>query len=339
MKIEDRGWKMAGSFRQDRSTIFYSPFSILHLLPSLAVALVLLTAGCATNENGTDAYGNFEATEVVISAEQGGRLLRFTVEEGTRLKAGELVGVTDTTQLVLRRRELIANREAARTRLDQVRGEVDVVQEELATARTQQQRLQRLVADNAATQQQLDDIDGRVRVLQQRIQATRTQLRTIRNEIEAINASIARVEQQLDDSRIVNPLAGTVLTTYAEPDEMVGQGAPLYKIANLRTMYLRAYVSGAQLSNIRLGQPVTVRIDKNPDEYETLPGEISWIADEAEFTPKMIQTKEERVNFVYAFKVRVENPEGTLKIGMPGEVLFGKEEGGDREGGSAGGGG
>lgn len=287
-----------------------------------SLLLTLLIAGCDAGEERADAYGNFEATEVVISAEQGGSLVRFEVEEGERVQAGAVVGVVDTTQLVLRRRELRARRETARTRIDQVQGEIGVLETEREVAETEQARVQRLIEDEAATQQQLDDISGRVRVLERRIQATRTQLRTIQSEIASIDASIAQVEQQLNDAHITNPVDGTVLTTYAEPHEFVGQGAPLYRVADLRTMYLRAYVSGAQLPHVRLGQPVTVYIDRDETENQALEGTVSWIAGDAEFTPRMIQTKEERVNLVYAIKVRVPNPEGTVKIGMPGEVRF-----------------
>jgi HlyD family secretion protein len=286
------------------------------------IGLILLVAGCAGNGEQSDAYGNFEATEVTISAEVGGTLDRFTVQEGTRLEARSNVGLIDTTQLALKRRQLRAQRAAARTRTDQVRGEIDVIEAELDMTRTEQARIERLVADSAATQRQLDDINGRVRVLERRIQTTRVRPHTIRDEIAALDASIAQVDEQIRDSELTAPLSGIVLTTHAEPHELVQPGAPLYTVADLDTLALRAYISGAQLPDVRLGQAVTVLVDRNETENQVLNGTVSWIADEAEFTPRMIQTKEERVNLVYAIKVRVPNPDGLLKIGMPGEVRF-----------------
>jgi HlyD family secretion protein len=289
---------------------------------SWLIGWMLLIAGCAGDDDLADAYGNFEATEVTVSAEVGGTLERFGVREGTRLTARSNVGLIDTTQLALKRRQLRAQRAAAHTRTDQVRGEIDVVEAELDVARTEQARIERLVADSAATQRQLDDINGRVHVLERRIQATRVQLRTIRDEVAALDASIEQVDEQIRDSKLVAPIGGIVLTTHAEAHELVQPGAPLYTVADLDTLELRAYVSGAQLPSVRLGQSVTVLVDKNETENQPLNGTVAWIADEAEFTPRMIQTKEERVNLVYAIKVRVPNPDGLLKIGMPGEVRF-----------------
>lgn len=286
------------------------------------IGLILLIAGCAGNGEQSDAYGHFEATEVTISAEVGGTLDCFTVQEGTRLEARSSVGLIDTTQLALKRRQLRAQRAAARTRTDQVRGEIDVIEAELDMARTEQARIERLAADSAATQRQLDDINGRVRVLERRIQTTRVRLHTIRDEIDALDASIAQVDEQIRDSELTAPLSGIVLTTHAEPHELVQPGAPLYTVADLDTLALRAYISGAQLPGVRLGQAATVLVDRNETENQVLNGTVSWIAAEAEFTPRMIQTKEERVNLVYAIKVRVPNPDGLLKIGMPGEVRF-----------------
>lgn len=338
VKVDDRRSRMGRARRSSERINLHAAASILDAvsraarrLPGLLVPLVLLIAGCNPGEERADAYGNFEATEVLVSAEHGGTLVRFTVQEGEAIRAGALVGVVDTTQLVLQRRELRAQREAARSRIGQVRGEIDVLETELDVARTEQARIQRLVENEAATPQQLDDITGRVRVLTQRVEAMRTQLATIRSEIESIDAAIAQVEQRIDDVRVLNPVTGTVLTTYAEPHELVAQGAPLYEIADLGTMYLRAYVSGAQLPNVRLGQAVTVLIDENETDLRALDGTVSWIADEAEFTPQTIQTREERVNLVYAIKVRVPNPDGTIKIGMPGEVVFGRGSVGARE--------
>ena len=180
--------------------------------------------------------------------------------------------------------------------------------------------LRRLLADKAATQKQLDDVDGQISVIDRQIEQAQTQLSTIRAEIAALDAQIARVQDQLLEAIIRSPISGTILTSYAEPQEMTAYGKPLFKVADLSAMTLRAYVSGDQLPQIRIGQTVEVRIDQDRDSNRSLEGVITWISSEAEFTPKLIQTKEERVNLVYAFKVRLENPDGTIKIGMPGEV-------------------
>lgn len=287
----------------------------------LVVAGALL-AGCSKGEEAADAYGNFEATEILISSEANGRLLSFKAEEGQSITAGEVVGLVDTLQLALKRAQLQANRQAVRSRIAGVVAQIEVLEEQKRVALTEQDRLERLLQDQAATQKQLDDVKGQISVLDRRIEQIRTQNATILGEIEALDAQIAQLDDLIQKSVIVNPVAGTVLVTYTEPHELTAQGKSLYKIANLETMYLRAYVSGAQLPHIRLGQSVEVLIDEDRVTMRSLAGEISWISSQAEFTPKLIQTKEERVNLVYAFKVRIPNPDGVLKIGMPGEVQF-----------------
>ncbi|MGD8428123.1 MAG: HlyD family efflux transporter periplasmic adaptor subunit [Balneolaceae bacterium] len=290
---------------------------------SIALPLLLITliVGCSGNEK-SDAYGQFEATETTVSSKASGELLSFNVDEGDEPEANQQVGIVDTTQLELKRQELQAQRVATQSKIDNINAEVDVQKEQLRTALTDLKRIQSLVQDSAATQQQLDDIQGNVRTLQKRIDALQTQKQSVRAEVKATQSRINQVKQQLKDSRVINPIYGTVLTTYVEPHEVVGQGQPLYQIANLDTLELRIYVSGAQLPSIKLGQEVQVLIDKNAEANQQLNGRISWIASEAEFTPKMIQTKEERVTQVYALKVRVPNSDGVLKIGMPGEVNF-----------------
>lgn len=281
----------------------------------------LLTLGCAGNGK-SDAYGQFEATETTISSRASGELLAFTAGEGKRLKAEQQVGKIDTTILELKKQELVAGLEATQSKIENINAEVEVLKEQLNTALTNRNRIEALMKDRAATQQQLDDIQGKVRTIRKQIDALKTQKRSVRAEISATQARINQLEQQLEDTRIINPVDGTVLTTYVEQYELVGEGKPLYQIANLDTLELKIYVSGAQLPSIKLGQDVEVLIDKNKGENQKLSGRISWIASEAEFTPKMIQTKEERVTQVYAVKVKVPNPEGIIKIGMPGEVNF-----------------
>ena len=287
-----------------------------------AIFLMLFgLGGCAKNEK-SDAYGQFEATETTISSKASGELLMYNVSEGDQLLAGKQVAKIDTTTLNLQKEELKAQLKATRTKIENISAEVEVQREQLQTAETNLKRIQNLLKDEAATQQQLDDIQGKVRTIRKQIDALQTQKQSVRAEINATQARINRINQQLTDALVTNPVNGTVLTSYVEPHELVGQGQPLYQIANLDTLELRVYVSGAQLPEIKLGQPVEVLVDKNEEENQQLSGGISWIASEAEFTPKMIQTKQERVTQVYAVKVKVPNPDGILKVGMPGEVNF-----------------
>ncbi|MDX1587267.1 MAG: HlyD family efflux transporter periplasmic adaptor subunit, partial [Balneolaceae bacterium] len=288
----------------------------------LWIVLPALFITNCTDNGKSDAYGQFEATETTISSKSAGELLVFTAEEGIKLNSGVQVGLIDTTQLKMKKNELLALLESTESRIDQINAEIEVLKEQLQTALVNLQRIENLVEDNAGTPQQLDDAEGKVRTLRKQIDALEVQKKSVRAEINATQSRLELQEQQLDDARVVNPVTGTVLTTYVEPFELVRQGQPLYRIANLDTLELRIYVSGAQLPSIRLGQQVEVLIDKNAEENSMLNGRISWIASEAEFTPKMIQTKEERVTQVYAVKVKVPNTDGAIKIGMPGEVNF-----------------
>jgi HlyD family secretion protein len=286
--------------------------------PMLLLSLALL--GCRKEE--PDAYGNFEAREVVVAAETAGQLLHFAPEGGQRLPSGAPVGLIDTTALALQRQELASRRGASRTRTTEAEAQIKVLQAQLATAQDEYRRTLRLFRSEAATAQQLNRAQGEVRVLRERIEAARAQTGVAREEVGGAEARMEQIEEQIRKSRITNPIAGTVLTTYAEAREFVQPGQPLYKIAPLDTLTLRAYVSGSQLANLKLGQRVQVQIDAGEDKLRTLAGWVSWISAEAEFTPTPIQTREERTSQVYAIKVRVPNPDGALKIGMPGEVVF-----------------
>ncbi len=295
--------------------------------PVVTAALaVILVAGCTGGNDLADAYGNFEATEVLVSAAATGRIMRLDVVEGEDVTEGSVVGVVDTVQFALQRSQLRASRTAVRSKIRGVEAQIAVLTEQRRVANRDYERLRRLAADQAATQKQLDDVEGQIAVFDRQIEHARTQLSTIRAEIAALDAQIAQIQDQIDKAKIENPVSGTVLAKYAESQEVTAYGKPLYKVADLSTMELRAYVSGAQLPALRLGQEVEVRVDRDRGESASLDGHVSWISSEAEFTPKLIQTKEERVNLVYAFKVRVENREGLLKIGMPGEVWFAPQQ-------------
>ena len=276
--------------------------------------------GCGNN-NKSDAYGNFEATEIVISAEANGKLMRFIVDEGKRLEKGALVGFVDTLQLHLNYRQMQARRSAIASQIRNVRSEIAVLEEQKHIAQKEVVRFTLLVEDNAVAKKKLDDVQDQVRVISKQINATQTRNANIMAEVQAMDAQLKLIRDQLEKSVIRNPISGIVLTKYSEENEVVSYGKPLYKIADLDTLYLRVYISGAQLPGVKLGQSVEVLIDKNDTENETLTGTISWISDKSEFTPKTIQTKEERVSMVYAVKIRVKN-DGRIKIGMPGEINF-----------------
>lgn len=283
---------------------------------------ILLTAiifiSCNKNNEKADAYGNFEATEITVSSESNGKIEFLNVEEGAQIKKGTLVGLIDTLQLHYNREQLKASIETVQSKSTSVLSQINVLNEQLKTAKIEQTRIQNMYAENAATKRQIDEIDGKVKVIEKQISSVQTQNAPILNEIKSIKVQIEKLDDQIKKSKISNPVDGTVLTKYAEPSEITAFGKPLYKIANLNEMELRVYVTETQLAQIKIGQKVTVAIDADNDtkKYE---GNITWISAQAEFTPKVIQTKEERANLVYAVKVAVKN-DGSLKIGMPAEV-------------------
>lgn len=284
------------------------------------VAITLLSA-CSGNNGKSDAYGTFESTEVTISTESAGKLIFLKAEEGMELKKGDTIALVDTVQLALRRDEIIAQKKSSSTKLDNITAQIKVIEEQKKTSQVDKDRIVKLFKDGAATQQQMDDINGLLAVYDKQISSIETQNAQVLNEDAAYTKQIAQINDQIKRSLIINPDDGTVLTKYAEASEVVTLGKPLYKIADLSDIYLRIYVSGSQLPQIKLGQKVKVLVDKNEKENKEYEGIITWISSSSEFTPKIIQTKEERVNLVYAVKVKVKN-DGTLKIGMPGEVKF-----------------
>ncbi|MCF8296100.1 MAG: HlyD family efflux transporter periplasmic adaptor subunit [Saprospiraceae bacterium] len=276
---------------------------------------------CSNGDDKSDAYGNFEATETTISSEANGKLLMFNIEEGQQLKQGQKIGLIDTTDLSLKKEQLTAQREAVSTKVASVLSQIEVYNQQKKNLLIDKLRIEKMLKDEAATQKQLDDINGAIDVIEKNISAIKTQNSGILNELEAFDKQIEQVSLAISKCYLKNPINGTVLVKLAEKDEIVNMGKPLYQIADLTNMELRVYVSGTQLANIKLGQKADVLIDKTETENRKLEGKISWISSSAEFTPKVIQTKKERVNMVYAVKVVVKN-DGTLKIGMPGDVLF-----------------
>lgn len=273
---------------------------------------------CNSNDNKADGYGNFEATEITISAENNGKLNQFNIEEGQELKQGDFIGYIDTIPLDLKKQQLLVSKNVISSKSKGVLSQISVLKAELKTAKINKNRIENLIKDEAGTQKQLDDINGRIDVINNQIRSIEIQNASVINELYSIDVQVQQIEDQLQKSMITNPVNGTVLSKYSEPNEITSFGKPLYKIADLSTLKLRVYISETQLSSIKIGQEVTVKIDTQKELKDYI-GIISWVASEAEFTPKIIQTKEERVNLVYAVKVDVKN-DGSLKIGMPAEM-------------------
>lgn len=281
-------------------------------------SLLVAVLSCKDKNSEADAYGNFEATEITVSSEANGKIEFLEVEEGNKIAKNKIVGVIDTTQLHLNKLQLLASIQTISSKSTNVLSQRRVLGEQLKTAKMEQNRILSMYKESASTKRQVDEIDGKVSVIQEQMKSVETQNAPIVNEVKSLEVQIKKIEDQIKKSKIENPVKGTVLTKFAEPNEITSYGKPLYKIADLSEMTLRVYFSETQLPSIKVGQEVTVSIDEK-EGTKTYKGKISWISSSAEFTPKIIQTKEERVNLVYAVKVIVKN-DGALKIGMPAEV-------------------
>jgi len=288
-------------------------------------AFIALLLSCNGKQQQFDATGTFEAVETIIPAEASGIIEVLDVEEGQNLQEGQVIGWIDTVQLSLKKDQLLAQIKAVRSRKPDTQSQLDIFLEQLQQARIDQQRMQNLLKADAATQKQADDANTRVAVLEKEIKARKTELNIsttgIDEDAQTLNVQIKQVNDQLKKSKIVNQIRGTVISKYAEKGEMAINGKPLYKIADLSTLILRAYVSGGQLPGIKLNEQVRVFVDADQHRYREYRGVVQWISDKAEFTPKTIQTKDERANLVYAVKINVKN-DGFLKIGMYGEVTL-----------------
>jgi HlyD family secretion protein len=292
------------------------------------MAMLLLIAVTACRRNDPDAYGNFEATEVTVAAEVGGRLLSFRLEEGDRIARDSVVGVVDTIPLLLERQALVARRSAAVAGTREAEANIAALEVQRSIADRELARTERLLKQSAATAQQGDQAEHDARVVREQLAGARAARGSARQEVAAHDAQVASVDDRLARSRITSPLTGTVLARYVEPGEFVQPGQPLFKLASLDSLTFRAYVSNAQLTRLRLGQEVRVGVDR-ADSIATLPGRVTWIASAAEFTPTPIQTREERADQVYAVKVTVANADGRLRIGMPGELTIAPEPSGE----------
>lgn len=290
-----------------------------NLKPIAFIAALALLSNCNNKSDKADAYGNFEADEITISAKVPGELMQFDLTEGQNLKAGQIVGWIDTATMHLQRAELAANLQATTAQKQNVAAQIQVAKDELARIKKDQQRIASMYAKQAATQKQLDDINSAVTIAQNKLSVYQTQYPAIEAQVAAILAKRNLLNKQISDAVITNPVNGVVLAKLVEQNEMTAPGKPLYKMAELSALNLRAFVSGHQLAALEIGKTYTVKIDGTDGEMLSYEGELIWISETAEFTPKTIQTKEDRVDLVYAIKLRVKN-DGKLKLGMPGEV-------------------
>ncbi|MGA3013986.1 MAG: HlyD family efflux transporter periplasmic adaptor subunit [Bacteroidales bacterium] len=281
----------------------------------------LLISSCNRDKDNPDAYGTFEATEVTVSSQANGRLLFLNVEEGQVIDSNILVGIVDTLDLAIRKSVTRDQQLATAARRDDLAAQIAVQEQNKTNILVEKARIERLLKDGAATTKQLDDINANLKLADKQIASIKSQYASLDAQVSTFNKQIDQINNSIVDAHIINPIKGTVLTKYAEPTEITTFGKPVYKIADLTSLDLRVYVSGAQLPYIKIGQKVKVHYDKDENTNSTAEGFVTWISETAEFTPKTIQTKEERVNLVYAAKVRTKN-DGTLKIGMPGDIRF-----------------
>lgn len=306
----------------DNKEMLKSRLKMQFLLVPGALLFAILVLSCkGTGDN--DASGTFEATEVVVSSEVNGRLLQFDVTEGQLLKAGETVGLADTVQLWLKKLQLRASGKAVNSRRMDIAKQVAATRQQIATQEKERQRFENLLKDNAANRKQLDDINAQIALLQKQLAAQLSTLESgnagVTEESSAIDIQVAQLDDQLRKSYLSSPIDGTVLAKYTEMGELAVPGKALFKVADVENMFLRAYITSGQLEGVKVGQEVQVFADYGGDKRKEYPGRITWISDKSEFTPKNIQTKDERANLVYAVKVAVKN-DGFLKIGMYGEL-------------------
>lgn len=289
------------------------------------IGLAFFAVSCQNGTYKYDAAGTFESTEVIVSAEASGKLMRFNVEEGREVKAGHELGYIDTVQLHLSKMQLLSTRETVNSRRQDISKQIAATQQQIRTQKNELERTERLIAANAATRKQYDDIEAQIAVLEKQLAA---QLSTLQNSNQGITSEsstlavqVAQIQDQLDKSMIKSPIDGTVLVKYAEEGEMTSTGKPLFKVADLNRMILRAYITSGQLTQLKIGQKVTVYADYEDSDSRPYEGTVTWISDKSEFTPKTIQTRDERANLVYAVKIEVPN-DGLLKIGMYADIKF-----------------
>jgi len=288
-----------------------------------SVVLLISITSCGKSDKDFDAAGTFEATEITVSSEAMGKIISFDLTEGQELTENQTVGTIDSIQLYLKKQQLIAGRKALVSRKPDINKQLATVEQQIETAKTEKKRIVNLLQANAINQKQLDDVNAQIAVLEKQQAALKSTLELTNNSLtgeeEAMQLQIAQLEDQLQKCQIVSPIAGTVLTKYAEAGELASPGKALFKVADTKNIILRAYISSDQLTQLKIGQKVQVFSDLGEKDSKQYKGTINWIASKAEFTPKTIQTSDERANLVYAVKIAVKN-DGFIKIGMYGNV-------------------
>jgi len=288
---------------------------------TIILVIALAASACSNGARKSDAFGNFDATEVVVSAETSGRIISLNVDEGSPVEKGTQIALIDTAIMHLQKGEIEAGIRSVRTRLATSDAQNEILRQQIANIGRDVKRIENMLKDDAATKKQYDDLTGQVDVLNKQIMANNTQKASVAAEIGVYESKEATLGEQISRSSVKSPLKGTVIEKYCEEGETVAAGKPLVKIADLSVIKLKVYVSGAELGRIKIGNECTARIDDGKKGFREFRGKISYISDKAEFTPKIIQTKEERVIMVYEVTVLVPN-DGSLKSGMPGEVIF-----------------
>jgi len=288
---------------------------------TLIIITAVLLAGCRDKSGEADAFGTFEATEVIVSSETSGRILEFPVTEGMEVEEGAKIALIDTTFFHLQRNEILAGMNGIRTKISSINAQNEILRQQMENLNVNIERIENMMKDDAATKKQYDELTGQVAGIEKQIAANNTQKASVAAEWTVYESKKATLNEQLSRSCVRSPLSGTVIEKYAEAGELTSAGRPLIKIADLSVMKLKVYGSGAQLGDLKVGSECTVRVDEGEKGYKTFPGRISYISGKAEFTPKIIQTKEERVTLVYAVTIDVAN-DGTMKSGMPGEAIF-----------------
>lgn len=291
----------------------------------LFIGIIFLLMSCGNRNNEFDASGIFETTEVIVSAKGSGQLMQFGIEEGQTVDSGRYIGYIDTTQLYLKKEQLMAMQKSTASRQMDENRQLAALRQQIAIQQREQKRFENLVKSDAANQKQLDDINYQIEVLQKQLLAEAEKLSgsnsSLFNEETGIEVQIAQINDQIKNNVIVSPIDGIILTKYVEPGEFAVQGKALFKVANIEDMKLRAYITADQLTGLKIGQPVKVYADQGKSDRKEYPGTVIWISDKAEFTPKTIQTRDERANLVYAVKVAVKN-DGYIKRGMYGEIKW-----------------
>jgi len=306
-----------------KSNLSYSGYSFFVLV------LVFVFSSCGTKDTAVDASGTFESTEIIVSSETAGEILKLDITEGQEVKAGNVFGLIDTIQLHLKKVQLQASIKAAQNRRPDLTSQLAGFIQQIETAKKEKVRFENLLKANAANQKQLDDINAQIQLLEKQLRAQQTLLENnnegISNESMALKYQMEQLIDQIKKSYICSPIDGTILVKYVEAGELATQGKPLFKVADLKIMNLKAYITTDQLSKVKIGQNVDVVAEFGIKDIKKYKGTISWVSSKSEFTPKTVQTRDERANLVYAIKVLVEN-DGFLKIGMYGGVNFGESK-------------